>query len=148
MNNFNMLSQFIFSFKYFITNLTFEKFQIFCHKSYIWKVLIMNNCNILSPFIFVLRILPQISHLIGFHHEQFLYAISIYIVFQIFYHKSNIWNVLIMNNCNMLSQFIFSFKLFITNVTFERFSSWTIVICFLNSCFLSRILPQISPNFL
>jgi hypothetical protein len=31
----------------------------------------MNNCDVLSPFIFFLRILPQISHLKGFHHEQF-----------------------------------------------------------------------------
>ena len=45
---------------------------------------------------------------------------------------------------NMLSQFIFHFKYFITNLTFERFSSWTILICFLNSYFLSNILSQIS----
>ena len=68
----------------------------------------------------------------------------IHIFFQEFYHKSHIWKVLIMSRFDMLSQFTFSFKYFITNVTFERFSSWTIVICFLNFYCLSNTLSQIS----
>ena len=67
MNNFDMLSQFIFSFKYVTTNLTFEKFQMFCHKSYIWKVLIMNNFMMFSQFMFFSNISLQISHLKSLH---------------------------------------------------------------------------------
>ena len=130
LEQFNILSQFILSLKSFITNLTFEKFQIFCHESYIWKNLIMNNFIMLPQFMWVF--------------------------FQIFYYKSHIWkfsNILSrilhlksshQNNFNMLSQFIFSFKYFIKNLTFEKFSSWTILICFLNLYSLSNMLLQIS----
>ena len=55
------------------------------------------------------------------------------------FNKSHNWKVLIINNFNMLSKFIFSFKYFTTNRTFERFLSWTILICFLNLYFLFRI---------
>ena len=113
-----MLPKFIvFFFQYFITNLIFEKFQIFCHKSYIWKVLVMNNFNKLSQFILSLK-----YFITNLTFENF----------QIFCHKSYIWKVLIMNSFNMLSQFIFSFKYFIINIIFEKFFSWTILICFLN----------------
>ena len=115
-----MLSHFIFCFKYFITNLTFKRFSS-------WTILIW----FLNQY-FVSKILPQISHLKGSHHEQFWYGFSINILFQMFYHKSHIWKVLIMNNFVMLSQFIFCFKYFITNLTFEKFPSWTILMCFLN----------------
>jgi hypothetical protein len=129
MNNFYMLSQFIFSLQYFTTNLTFEKFQIFCHWSYIWKVLIMNNFIMLCQFMF---------------YFKYFIANLTFENFQIFCHKYYIWKVLIMNNSIMLSQFIFYFKYFITNLIFEKFSSWTIVICLLNSYFLWNILSQIS----
>ena len=120
MNNFNMLSQFTFCFKYFVTNLTFEKFPS-------WTILI---CYLNLHF--VSNILLQISHLKGSLHEQFQYVFSIYILFQIFHQNSHIWMVLIKNNFNMVSQFIFCFKYFTTNITFENFPSWTIFICFLN----------------
>ena len=121
MNNFNTLSQFILSLKYFITNLTFENFQIFCHKSYIWKVLIMNSFNMLSQFIFSFK-----YFIINLTFEKFfswtilicflnLYILSNMICttnltfekFQIFCHRSYIWKVLIMNNFIMLSHFFF-----------------------------------------
>ena len=155
MNNFNTLSQFILSLKYFITNLTFENFQIFCHKSYIWKVLIMNSFNMLSQFIFSFK-----YFIINIIFEKFfswtilicflnLYILSNMICttnltfekFQIFCHRSYIWKVLIMNNFIMLSQFFFfsnmslqishlkSFKYFVTNITFEKLSSWTVYMC-------------------
>ena len=126
MNNFDMLSQFIFSFENFTTNLT-------------WTILI---CSLNLHF--VSNISSQISHLKGSHHEQFSCGSSIYIFFQIFCHKSHIWKVPIMNNFNMLSQFTFCFKYFITNLTFERFSSWTISICFLNLYFVSNISSKFS----
>ena len=79
MNNFKMLSQFIFSLKYSITHLTFEKFQIFCHKSYIWKKLIMNGFLMLSQFMSLFKyfitnltfILSQILHLKSSLQEHF-----------------------------------------------------------------------------
>ena len=113
--------------------------------------------------------LKKILHLIGFHHEQFWYAFSIYFFFKIFYYKSHISKV-----SNILSQilhlkkisYLKRFKYSVTNITFgkfssrtilmwflnlyflsnifEKFSSWTISICFLNPYFLSNILLQIS----
>ena len=91
-------------------------FQIFYHKSHIWKVLIMNNCNMLSQFVYSFN-----NFITNLTFEKF----------QICYHKSHIYEVFIMNNCNVLSKFAFFFKYFITNLTFERFPSWTIVISFL-----------------
>ena len=114
------LQTLLFLFKYFTTNLTFERFSP-------WKVVI---CFLILYF--YSNILSQISHSKGSHHEQFWYGFSINILFQMFYHKSHIWKVLIMNNFVMLSQFIFCFKYFISNLTFEKFPSWTILMCFLN----------------
>ena len=73
----NSFIQFIFSFKNFTINLTFERIST-------WVILICSlNLHFLS------NTLSQMSHLKGSHHEQLRYAFSIYIFFQIFYHKSH-----------------------------------------------------------
>ena len=124
-------------------------FQIFYHKSHIWKVFIIVICFL--NLYFLSKNLSQISQLKSFK----------YVMTNLTFERISSWTIvicflwlwlwffsgmnnLIMNNCNVFSQFIFFFKYFITNLTFERFSSWTIVICFLNSYCLSNILSQIS----
>ena len=96
----------------------------------------MNNCNMPSKFVFFFRI---------FHNKSLILKVSI-IVIRIpnSYFLSNILSQISQGFYHEQLYYASWIRFFIANVTFERFPSWAILICFLNSNFLANILSQIS----
>ena len=133
MDNFIMLSQFIFYFKYFITNLIFEKFSSRTIVICLLNSYCLSNVLLQISHLKIFKYLSQILHLKSTHHEQFYNALSIYVLFQIFHFKSHICKVSnILSQilhlkkshheqfCNALSIYVL-FQIFITNLTYEKY---------------------------